>query len=110
MTSTSTDEPTHLDVDQALPDLTWLQPGRTVLRHTDNTPTGRTRAWLPCHDNQSVTLPAAEQLHLVRCRTCARLYHLWLHDHGGNDFTGEWTVHPDEKLHESTPRYGPRPF
>jgi hypothetical protein len=113
MNNTQTQEPPPLlDVDQPLPSLDWLQPDRTVRRYADNTTTGRARAWLPCHDDHSVTLPAAERAHLIRCaaRHCGRFYQLWLHDDGGGDWTSEWTVQPYEKIHDSTPRYGPRPF
>ena len=112
MTATKTEEPTHLDVDQPLPNPAWLEPGRIIRRYADNTTNNRVRAWLPCHDHHSVTMPAAERAHLVRCaaRTCGHLYQLWLHDDGGGDWTSEWTVQPYAKIHDSTPRYGPCPF
>lgn len=93
------------DVDRRI-----LQPGRVVWRYTENTH-GGVRAWVPCHDNQSiVAIPDPAGL-VVRCRarSCALTYSLLLHDEQDGGYAARWTVAPYERIVDTTTRGGRQP-
>lgn len=116
-TITDADGLVHIPASQPLPGPRWLQPGRSVDRYTNAAGEGKVRAWLPCHEDQSVAVATWETSvnardYLVRCRarSCARLYLLHLNDDGGGDWMATWIVHELDHLHHSSPAHGRQPF
>jgi hypothetical protein len=86
-----------------------LITGRVVRRRTANVRAGRVRAWLPCHDNQSVTVAAGVTRTLVRCRSCSRTFLLDLVDEGDGGWEAMWVVPPHADAINSTTRFGRQP-
>lgn len=101
--------PNEIAVDQPVA-RSGLVPGRAVWRHTENTRTG-VRAWVPCHDGQSVVAAPGDTAGVVRCRarSCGLTYTLYLHDEQDGGYAARWTVTPYTRITDTATRGGRQP-
>jgi hypothetical protein len=88
-----------------------LVPGRVVWRYTDNTRTGGVRAWVPCHDDQSIVATPDPAGLVVRCRarSCGLTYTLLLQDERDGGYAARWTVTVYERIVDTATRGGRQP-
>jgi hypothetical protein len=102
--------PDEVAVDRAVVDRRTLAPGRVVWRHTENT-RGGVRAWVPCHDGQSIVATPDPAGLIVRCRarSCELTYTLLLVDEQDGGYAARWTVTPYVRIGDTTTRGGRQP-
>jgi hypothetical protein len=102
--------PDEVAVDQDV-DRRALLPGRVVWRYTENTRAGEVRAWVPCHDNQSIVAAPGLVEGVVRCRarSCGLTYTLLLHDEQDGGYAARWTVTAYQQIIDTSTRGGRQP-